>query len=205
MRYFEMSGAGRMQLSNEALADAVRLESIHRGIAPPISLPEQLAKGMVQGYEVPAQAITLFEIVRPGQYSGPENSGIAYQTLEAATKAMTGALSVTRPYNGGPAISTGEWGVQAVMIGTSGVTRIVSVKEHEYDEKAFESVRDECLEDLRRLRQAEYDAGVKKIKQAEYLRLANNDEPIARAFWAKAERTEWDDVAVASMCAGSAS
>ncbi len=195
MRYFEMSGVERMQLSNDALADAIRLEAIHRCVAPPISLPEQLSQGMIQGYAVPAQAIRLFEIVRPGQYSSTgDNTGIAYQSLELATKAMEGAVSVVRPYNSGPTITTGEWRVQAVMIGTSGVTKVVAVEEYKYDEKAYEAVRDECLKDLAALRQAAYDREVNKVKRAEYLRLANNDESIARAFWAKAERVPWDDV-----------
>ena len=54
---------------------------------------------------------------------------------------------------------------------------------------------DECENDLSGIRQEEYNAKVNATKRAEYLRLAGNDEAIAKAFWAKTEKTDWPEAA----------
>lgn len=135
-----------------------------------------------------------YEIVRPGKYGGQDRTGIAFPTEQEAINAMKGAFAIVNDgYSGSKSsLATGEFSVQVVLIGSQcGEVSQKKIEEYDYDSKPFDAVVEECVTDLAGIRQRRYNAEVNKRKRAEYLRLANNDEAIARAFWAKTERVEW--------------
>lgn len=194
MRYFGLNEDERLALDDQQLSDAIKLEAIHRGIAPPITLEESLKQGVFTSYQHPADFVKFYEIVRPNKYHGQDRTGLAFATEQEAINAMKGAFAIANDgYSGSKSsLASGEFAVQVVIVGSQcGTVTQKKIDEYQYDSKAFDVVAEECVTDLSGIRQRRYDAEVNKRKRAEYLRLANNDESIARAFWAKAERTEW--------------
>lgn len=194
MRYFGLNEDERLALDDQQLSDAIKLEAIHREIAPPITLDEAMKQGVFTSYQHPADYVKFYEIIRPGRYGGQDRTGIAFPTEQEAINAMRGAYSIASDGYGGSksTIATGDFSVNVVLIGSQcGAVSQKKIEEYKYDSTAFDAVAEECVADLAGIRQRRYDAEVNKRKRAEYLRLANNDEAIARAFWAKAERVEW--------------
>lgn len=194
MRYFGLNEDERLALDDQQLSDAIKLEAIHREIAPPITLDEAMKQGVFTSYQHPADYVKFYEIMRPAKYSGQDRTGIAFPTEQEAINAMRGAFAIVNDgYSGSKSsLATGEFSVQVVFVGShTGVITQRKIEEYQYDSTAFDAVAEECVTDLAGIRQRRYNAEVNKRKRAEYLRLANNDEAIARAFWAKTERVEW--------------
>lgn len=46
MRYFGLNEDERLALDDQQLSDAIKLEAIHREIAPPITLDEAMKQGV---------------------------------------------------------------------------------------------------------------------------------------------------------------
>lgn len=183
-----------LQLDNEAINTAIRLEAIDRGIQPPIPISEGLRKSEWRGYQLPAEHVEVFEIcTKDGHYSNVGASGIAYLTEERAKAAIEGVVYLDRPYNKSPRIVPNtDVTLQKVFIGVSnGQSKAEKLEEFFQDNTEFDKVRDECLERLGKARQDDYNKRVNAEKKVEYLRLAGGDENIARGFWAKVERTDW--------------
>lgn len=190
-----LTDAEILGLNNEELNDSIRIGAIERGIKPPITLSEALVSSEWCGYQRPPESAAVWEIT-PGYYSS--RSGVAYLSEEQASKALEGAVHLKDTYRNGETVKTiavGEFAVQKVLVSRlpneSKAAKFTAYMDSEEDEKAFNTFRDECLERFSSVRQADYDRKVRTERRAEYLRLAQGNEEIARDFWLKAERTEW--------------
>lgn len=193
-RYFELTENERVELDDQALSDAIKREAINRGIAPPLTLDESLKRGQITSYQHPADFVKFYEIMRPNKYHGQDRTGIAFATEEEAVNAMRGAFAVVSDgYSGSKdSLANGTFSVQVVLIGsTSKTVAQKKVEEYESESEAFDEVAAECVNNLTEIRQRRYDAAVNQRKREEYLRLANGDESIAKAFWSKTEKIEW--------------
>lgn len=193
-KFSELTVAQLLTVDNETLNDAIRLEAIHRGIAPPVTLSEAIRSSEWVGYQRPAEAMTVFEIVYPGQYNHQTESGIAYLNKESAENAMQGMVFVIREsYPTKVSLGTAAPSIRQTVIGVS-LSESKGVKFEEFverDKKEFDALVLECMELVSSARQDDYNRRVMIERRAEYLRLAGGNEEIAAAFWAKAERTEW--------------
>lgn len=195
-RFNDYTDAELLGLDNATFNDAVRLEAIARGVKPPIPLSEALRSSEWRGYQCPGDAAAVWEIMAPNQYSSATGSGIAYHTEERAQQALAGAVSIRYESYGkdiGFHFCQQEgWGIRKVSIGVSKATQAwAKFQEYTQDDTDFDKVVEECTARWSGVLQAAYDKKVRSERRTEYLRLAAGNEEIARAFWGKAERTEW--------------
>lgn len=194
-RFADYTDAELVGIDNETFNDAVRIEAIQREVKPPLTLSEALRQSEWRGYQKPAEAIQVFEIIINNKYGSPANSGVGYLSKEKAESALDGMVSIEDDrYSSNPGHKI-NGGICCVMQRWVGVSKCESANakfvEFTQDDTAFQQVVTECLERLSRVRQEAYDKKVRTEKRTEYLRLAGGNEEIARAFWAKTERTEF--------------
>ena len=197
-RYFDLTEAEKLALSSEQMTDAVKIEAIHRGIKTPLSLDNIVENLGCSGFNLPADCKIFYEICTPKQYGSIERSGICYTTAEAARAALSGSICVQEdgyPHKRAKIIE-GEFSVMERYVTTFPITTYASkLKQYEEDTpcEEFTKLCEECRDDLQSIRQRIYDAEVRARKKAEYLRLAQNNEEIAKAFWSKAESGNWPE------------
>ena len=188
-RFAEYTDAELLGIDNETLNKAIRIEAIERGIKPPITLSEALRRSEWVGYQKPAESIKVFRIRQGYAHSdfGWLDEAKAHAALEGMVK-----LEKTSYNRDDMKISAADATVEVVWVGVSkGSEKFAKFEEFFQDDTEFNTVRDECMERISRVRQAAYDARVRSEKRAEYMRLAGGNETIARAFWAKTEGTEF--------------
>jgi hypothetical protein len=180
-----------LNLTNEELNDAIRLEAIERGIKPPVTLSEALRRSEWRGYQKPAESIKVF-CLRAGYH----RSEFGWLDEAQAQAALEGLVKLERNYSTpeGFKIAAAEAAVETVWIGVNvGNSKVAKFEEYLQDDEKFNEVRDLCLELYSSIRQQDYNARVRAERRAEYLRLAGGSEEIAKAFWAKAEGTSWPE------------
>lgn len=185
-----------LTLDNQQVNDAIRLEAIDRGIKPPIPLSEALRRSEWKGYVHPGDRVVVYMIRISTQYSNKSDTGFAYLRREDAERALNGTVSVTQDY------TTKAWrmhdacpDIVEVAIGADASNqKWAKFEEYTQDDTEFDKVAQECVERMSAVSQAAYNKRVNTERRAEYLRLANGDEQIARNFWDKAERTAWPEV-----------
>lgn len=192
-RFCDYADAELLKLTNEQLNDAIRIEAIQRGINPPITLPEALRRSEWLGYSKPAEAIKVFTLK-----AGYRSSEFGWLDEALAHKATEGMVVIEGCSYPTPHTKIKGGDVPEVVVKWVGVEKSVqkAAQFQEYsDEKVgeFEKLRDECLERFSSVRQEAYNKEVNLTKKAEYLRLANGDEQVAKAFWAKVERATWPE------------
>ena len=180
-----------LNLTNEELNDAIRLEAIERGIKPPLTLSEALRSSEWRGYTKPAEALKVFAL-RVGYH----RSEFAWLDEAKAQAALEGVVKLETCYNpsGMKIVSAESPAIETVWIGVSPAeAKAAKFEEYSQDDKKFNEVRDLCLELYSSIRQSDYNARVRAERKTEYLRLAGGSEEIAKAFWAKAEGTFWPE------------
>lgn len=178
-----------LNLTNEELNDAIRLEAIERSIKPPIQLSEALRRSEWRGYQKPAEAIKVFRL-RQGWYT----TDFGWLDEAKAIAALDGLVKIEKIgyKDDSLKIVNSDVNVETVFIGVSKhESKAAKFMEYFEDTTEFDKVRDECLEKYSDARQQAYNAKVRSERKAEYLRLAGNNEEIAKAFWAKAEGSPW--------------
>jgi hypothetical protein len=178
-----------LNLSNEDLNDAIRLEAIDRGIQPPITLSEALRRSEWRGYQKPAEAIKVFRL-RQGWYT----TDFGWLDEAKAVAALDGLVKIEKiSYkDDNLKIVNSDVNVETVFVGVSkGESKAAKFMEYFDDSTEFDKVSEECIEKYSAVRQEAYNAKVRQEKRTEYLRLARGDEPIAKAFWSKVESGEW--------------
>jgi hypothetical protein len=178
-----------IDLTNEELNDSIRLEAIERGIKPPITLSEALRRSEWRGYTKPAESIKVFTLK-----IGYHSSNFGFLDEKLAEKALEGMVCVEENSYSHPKIKITSDTPQIVVkyLGVeAGSQKASKFEEFTQDDTEFNKVRDECLEKYSEVRQQAYNAKVRQEKRTEYLRLARNDEEIAKAFWSKVESGEW--------------
>lgn len=186
--YYQLTREEKIKLSSDELVDAVKLEAINRNIKPPVTLSDALKATEWVGYQVPAKSMPVYTI-----RIGYHGSSFGYLDKELATKALDGMVLFEQGYGtNGAKIKTEEPTIEVKWVGASpAYSKAAAFEDYFQDDTEFNKLRDECVEELRKIHQEEYDTKVRKERRAEYLRLANGNEEIAMAFWSKAERTEW--------------
>ena len=178
-----------LDLTNEELNDAIRLEAIERGIKPPITLSEALRRSEWRGYQKPAEAIKVFRL-RQGWYT----TDFGWLDEAKAVAALDGLVKIEKIgyKDDNLKIANSDVNVETVFIGVSkSESKGAKFMEYFEDTTQFDKVRDECIEKFSEVRQQAYNTKVRAERKAEYLRLAGGNEEIAKNFWAKAEGTEW--------------
>jgi hypothetical protein len=172
-----------LELSNEQISDAIRLEALERGIDVPLTLPEELHNVGFAGYtEDPSQG-TAWVIVSG---SSLQTQSVAYLTEDAAKRALEGAVVVyDNSYRGtNYSIREEQPAITRIRLGHhKNNSKLAKLKEFEQDREAFDKLVDECTDKLTAARQTKYDEGVDATRAAEYLRLANGNVEVAQAFW----------------------
>jgi hypothetical protein len=187
--FFELSRNEILDLTNEELNDAIRLEAIDRGIKPPITLSEALRRSEWRGYQKPAEAVKVFRL-RQGWYA----TDFAWLDEAKAIAALEGLVKIEKVgyKDDNLKIVNSEVNVETVFVGVSkSESKAANFLDYFDDTTEFDKVRDECLEKFSAVRQQAYNAKVRAERKAEYLRLAGGNEEIAKNFWGKAEGTSW--------------
>ena len=196
MKYSSLTDEQKLSLTSEEFLTLVKLEGIDRGIKPPITLENALKQSGAPGFSMPPDAMFFYEVCVPQAYGEPKATGICFKTLEQANRAIEGAFGTyTDGYGASEKkkLSTSDnFAVRQIWLSAASPKQYwAKFEEFFQDDTAFEKLCEECRDDVVKIRQAAYDKAVTMQKLKEYLLLAKNDVEIARAFWAKTERTEF--------------
>lgn len=187
--FSQLTRSETLDLTNEELNDAIRLEAIERGIKPPIPLSEALRRSEWRGYQKPAEAVKVFRL-RQGWYT----TDFGWLDESKAQAALEGLVKIEKVNykDDNLRICSPDVNVETVWVGVNKSEQKAAVFREFYDDTTeFDKVRDECIQLYSAVRQQAYDAKVRAERKVEYLRLAGGNEEIAKNFWAKAERTDW--------------
>lgn len=178
-----------IDLTNEELNDAIRLEAIERGMKPPVTLSEALSRSEWRGYTKPAESIKVFTLK-----IGYQSSNFGFLDEKLAERALEGMVCVEENSYSNPRLKITQERPEVVtkFVGVeAGSQKAAKFEEYTQDDTEFVKVRDECLVKYCEVRQQAYNAKVRAERKTEYLRLAGGNEEIARNFWSKAEGTAW--------------
>lgn len=197
-RYYDLTESQKLALSANELQAAIELEAIHRGIKPPIKLSDILNQHPYVGYTTPEDAVTFYEVTRPSEYGGWQGTGLAFKTEAEAVKASQNGICIhTETYQQTSKILAGEFGVRVVKISlTKQKTFAAKIEDYGQDDTDFNNLAEECMKEIGGIHQRDYDQRVNAEKKANYLRLAQGNEEIAKAFWAKTERCDWPETTI---------
>lgn len=194
-RFSELTDAEVLALDNQQLNDAIRIEAIERGHKPPVPLSEAIRSSEWRGYQKPADAVEVWEIIGVSQYGSPNHTGFGYLTKERADAAIEGMVALPSTGYGSDSrikIQAGNFSVNRILIGAEPAqSKASKFSEYSQDDTEFDKIVDECMARHSEVRQAAYNKRVRAERKVEYLRLAQGNEEVAKAFWAKAEGTEW--------------
>lgn len=201
--YFKIPEAERLSLTDADLIIAIKLEAIDRGIDLPTSLDESLQRSGAKGFSIPADTSKVFEIcAKTSTYGSADRTGIAFQSLEAAQRALEGAFAiVSEGYDArkksllvNPFESFEIRVAHLLYTPEKGYwTKLTELTENS---ESFDQLCEECRSDLERVRQKDYDRRVLQVQRKEYLSLAGGNVEIARAFWAKTKHTSFPEEVV---------
>ena len=187
--FFQLSRNEILDLNNEELNDAIRLEAIDRNIKPPITLSEALRRSEWRGYQKPGEAIKVFRL-RQGWYT----TDFGWLDESKAQAALEGLVKIEKVNykDDNLRVSNADVNVETVWVGVSKSEQKVAAFEAFYEDTTeFDKVTEKCLEKYSAVRQQAYNTKVRAERKTEYLRLAGGNEEIAKNFWAKAEGTDW--------------
>jgi hypothetical protein len=187
--FFELSRNEILDLTNDELNDAIRLEAINRNIKPPITLSEALRRSEWRGYQKPGEAIKVFRL-RQGWYT----TDFGWLDESKAQAALEGLVKIEKVNykDDNLKVSNADVTVETVWVGVSKSEQKAAAFEAFYEDTTeFDKVRDECIEKYSAVRQQAYNTKVRAERKTEYLRLAGGNEEIAKNFWGKAEGTSW--------------
>lgn len=191
MRYAKLTNEQKLTLTEDQLDKAIVFEAIHRGLEFPLKIAELVPDSALRCH-IPEEATEVYEIFISSAYARPEGTGIAFPTKAEAEKALEGAMQVTRDYSNRVKIDAPSFSLQITRIPLrAGKIVNASIDEYVADLSAYEALCDEIMTEIKQLRQVEYDKEILKSKKEEYLKLANNDEAVARQFWHKVEKVDW--------------
>jgi len=191
-RFSELSEAELLNFNADELNDSIKLEAIHQGIAPPVSLSEAIQTSGFNGHIPSKDDVAIYRLGTDGY-----GDDVGWLSEEAALMAMTGAVALESTYKHGKSgvkLATDSFVVlkRVILPGEAQTYRL-----HKLDEyvspasNKFDELADTCYNAAHTIRQAAYNRQVAIERQAEYVRLANGDVAIAKAFWAKAETFDW--------------
>lgn len=193
-RFTDLTPDEVLTATAEELTDAIRIEAIEQGIKPPVPLPEAIQLTAYQGHVSTKDDLTIYQLGSESHYDN-----VGWLTQDEAIRAMQGAVVLESTYSKGRsgkrvAPESSVVIKRVVLPGEPQLYKIAKLEEYTNDnsEKYGELV-DQCVDAVQVIRQEAYNRQVALTRKAEYMRLANNDEAIAKAFWAKAETLPWPD------------
>lgn len=197
--YFELTKEEKLALTNKDLADLCRITAISKCVKPPIPFSEAVTSVTPLGFRIEQDEHYVYEISTCNGYSNMVGTGITFETEAEADDFIHGRRFIFIQ-------STGYGANQKKIISRDGniaviKTRINSSSAEAYTEKIdriedqedgfnqeeWDTLCKDVMSDYKSIKQDAYDLQVRKEKRKEYLRLANDDEAIAKAFWSKAE------------------
>lgn len=199
MKFSDLTRSQKAALASnpEAKEEAFKLEAIDRGIAVPLSIPEQMDAMRFTGFQIPASATRIYEVCITKGYGDNRPTGLCFTSQDAAEKAVKGSLAVYETgygENAHPVIADSEATITCrhVSLVKQGV-KVFTLDAYENESKAFSELCDELCKEIQGILQEDYDTKINQQKKASYLELAKWDEDIARGFWAKIERGPWPE------------
>lgn len=188
--FFRLTKNQILALSQDELADAIKVEAIERGIKIPISLSEAIQRSGFSGYIASPQDQAFYQI-------DGKHGEVAWLSQEAATQAMAGSVVLQNTYNKGilgMKLSDDLPTIKRITIpGPAKTYKVEPLEEYlsEEDREGFDKLTDEITEAYSVLRREKYNEELAKERQVEYLRLAGGDAEVAKRFWLKSETLEW--------------
>lgn len=194
-RYYDYSAEDKLALNTEDLLRSIEIEAAERGIAVPIRLAEFIQQQGYNGFTVPADAVGFYQIMAPSKYGSVNATGVCFKSEEEAWNALKGAVCILEdgyaPKTKNIVVS-GEFGVSKIWLTTAKQAGFSSsINEYETDREEFDKLCEEINTELREMRQRKYNEEVIAAKKVKYLELANDDEAVAKRFWANIEKSEW--------------
>jgi hypothetical protein len=193
-RFTDLTPDEVLTATADQLTDAIRVEAIEQGIKPPVPLPEAIQLAAYQGHVSTKDDLTVYRLGTNGYHDD-----VGWLTEDEAIRAMQGAVVLESTYDKGRsgkrvAPESSVVIKRVVLPGEPQLYKIAKLEEYTNDDaEKYGELVDACTDKVREIRQAAYDLAVARTRKAEYMRLANNDEAIAKAFWAKAETLPWPD------------
>lgn len=191
--FHQLTNEEILSLDNAQLTDAIRLGALDRGIEIPITLPDALRTSEWRGYEQPVSCVRIY-CPFSGGYNDPTMGYLSHAEAETALRGLVVIGSTYRSGKSIPCIKTDEEPIiKVVIIGDSpSANKAAAFKVAE--ESAcddFEKYRNECIEKAAMVRQSDYDRKVRAEHRKEYLRLAEGNEEIAKAFYIRTGKSSW--------------
>lgn len=196
-RYYDLTKQEKLALSGEDIHDSIKLEAIHRGVKPPVTLDAVINQYGFTGFTVPPDATVFYELVGPSAYSSEagEPCGIAFRTEPEAINALKNAVYISKEGYGADKklkIRGGDFTYRAAFISLTKPQSFGSKLESYYqDDAEYDKLVEEIKAELNTLWQDQYNKQVRAERRKEYMRLAKGDAAIAAAFWSKAESGEF--------------
>lgn len=198
-RYYDLTTEEKLKLSGDAIHDAIKLEAIHRGIKPPVTLEGVINQHGFVGFVTPPDSVNFYELCGPQQYGeSVQPTGIAYKTEAEALRALENCIFLTADGYGADKKCKPVAGIGSVRVARISLTprpKSFASTFQEYsqaeDDEKYETLSKEIQDELNGIWQADYNMRVQNERRKEYMRLAKGDEDVAKAFWSRSERTEW--------------
>lgn len=193
-RFSELTKEELVDIEGDVLGDAIRVEAIERGIKIPIKMSEAVSKVAYQGTATSEGDMVVYQLDTEGYYEE-----VGWLTEEDAIRAMQGVVCIGSTYKNGR--NGKKIDHEKVVVvkriqfpGEPELYKIAQITEWlDEDRTAYDELLDECVSQVRAVRQQDYDDKVARERKAEYLRLADGDEEIAKRFWTKAETLSWPE------------
>lgn len=198
-RYYELTQKEKLALSGDSIRQSIVLEAIERGIKPPLDLGDMINKHGFTGFSIPASTVVFYEIMIASQYGPLSGCGLAYKTEDEAKRALEGAVCLYEEGYGADKknkVTNSPPSYAATFIGLD-KSKYFGAKFEEYSQAEndveYDKLAAEIQAELDKIWQEAHNVEVTQRKRSEYLKLADGNLDIAKAFWSKTERTDFPD------------
>ena len=193
----ELSRREKMALTEEQLMEAVKVMTLNQGKKIPISLSKELQKIITKTVTIPSNSAEFWEIFSPVRWSSTEYepSGLCFDNKDLAEQVAQEGLYLNTDFADATKreISKMPLKVAITTFTSKGIAFAEAIQVYKEDFTDFESNLQEALKEVQGYLQEDYNYKVSLEKKKEYLKLANGQESIAKAFWAKVETGEWPE------------
>lgn len=191
--FHQLTNEEILNLDNSQLTDAIRVGALDRGIEIPITLPDALRTSEWHGYQQPTSSVKIY-CPFTGSYDEPR---CGYLSQDEAEKALNGLVVLGTSYRNGRSIpcinADHNPTIKVVIVGESpNLSKSAAFKAATEDGgEEFDKYRDACIEKCAVVRQDDYNRKVRAEHRKEYLRLAEGNEEIAKAFYERTGKGAW--------------
>lgn len=203
--YFELTKQEKLDLTDNDLPDLCRITAIAKGVKPPIPFSEAVTAVAPLGFRIEQDEHYVYEVATHNGYGNFAGTGISFETEQEADNFIHGQRFIfieSTGYNatkkniisreGKITVMKTRLNSSAAKAYTEKIDRI-ECREDGFDQEEWDTVCKDVMSDYKLIKQGAYDLQVRKEKRTEYLRLANDDEAIAKAFWNKTEAGDFPE------------